>query len=134
MILIISVVFFSFGQIINEGEEIYDVNASTEEWEGKYDYVSKLDGIITPLKNKFETLQDENKGWFAKLGAGITAIPYAIVLVPTMVFQGVSIGGEITTGFLLALAIPGYIIIAALVGLTIWAISELIKLYNKTDF
>lgn len=131
--LFVSAIFFMFSMMYNEGNQQFsDINASSAEWNATYDYYSELNETFTPLETKFKTIQDEDAGWFSKLTAGISAIPYAVIIFPQAVFGGLAIGSTITTGFLVALAIPGYLILLALLGFLIWGIIKLVELFTQT--
>lgn len=132
-ILAVSGVFFAFSLMYYEGNQQFgDVNASSAQWNSSYDYLARLNNTVAPLEQKFKTIQDENVGWFSKLTAGISAIPYAVIILPQVIFGSIELGGEITTSFLVAIAIPGYLILLVLVGLLIWGIFKLIEVFTQT--
>jgi hypothetical protein len=131
-ILVVGAIFFTFALIVTDVNNSYpeaDINKS--EWEDEYDYVSDLNSTISPLEEKFKVIQDENAGFFTKIGAGITAIPYAIIIFPQIVFGSLEIGGKMTTGFLAVLAIPGYLVIVVIISTLIWALFKLVEFFQK---
>jgi hypothetical protein len=133
-ILVVGAIFFTFALIVTDVNNSYpeaDINKS--EWEDEYDYVSDLNSTISPLEEKFKVIQDENAGFFTKIGAGITAIPYAIIIFPQIVFGSLEIGGKMTTGFLAVLAIPGYIVIVVIISTLIWALFKLVEFFQRSQ-
>lgn len=135
-ILVIAGVFFIYAEMVREtNENIEDTPyLNSSEWEDRYNYVEDLNSTFSPLEEKLKTITDEDTGWFSKLTSGITAIPYVLLIVPTAVFDSLVFGGDLIVGSFTALLIPALILNLAIVALIIWAIIELIKFYNKTDF
>lgn len=133
-ILIASGVFYTFALIIYEGNENIDGNyLNSSEWEEEYDYIDDVNETFAPLEGKLKAISDEDTGWWGKLTAGITAIPYAVLIVPQSIFGSLVFGSSITVGFLTLLVIPATIISLATVYLIIWGIFKLIEFYNKTE-
>lgn len=131
-LLFVSAIFSLYALMYQEGNQQFgEVNASSSEWNDSYDYVESLNASISPLEKKFKTIQDEDAGWFSKLTSGITAIPYAVIIFPQVVFGGLEMAGDVSMGFLVALAIPGYIISIILLGLLVWGVIKLVEQFNK---
>lgn len=134
IILIISGVFFAYAQITKEINTQYpDSSLNSSEWEDKYDYIEDVNETFAPLESSLKKIQDEDAGWFSKLAEGITALPYAILIVPQAVFGSLVFGGEIATGFLTIWAIPSAIITLGLVLILVWAIFKLVEYFNKYE-
>lgn len=130
-ILVVSGIFFTFGMIVSETNSKFPnstINAS--EWNESYDFATDLNSTLFPLEQKFKVLEDENEGFFTKLAAGISAIPYAVILLPRVLFNSIEIGGTISTGFLVALAIPGYIIMLFIIGILVWGLFKLLEFFQ----
>jgi len=131
-LLFVSGIFFIFAMMYTEGNQQFSgVNASSAEWNSSYDYLAKVNSTVSPLEVKFKTIQDENAGWFSKLAAGISAMPYAVIIFPQVIFGALELSGGMTTGFLTALAIPGYLILLILVSLLIWGIFKLVEQFTQ---
>lgn len=131
-ILVISGFFFIFGLISQESKQYYpEANINDSEWYGKYDYVSNINRSISPLQESFNKIQDENVGWFSKLTSGISAIPSAVIAIPTLLFGSFIVGGEIVTGTATTLKIPFYLIILVSVMILVWGIFKLVEMYNR---
>jgi len=132
-LLMVGVVFFSFALISTDINNYYPETAiNSSEWDGEYDYVQRLNDSVNPLKEKYEVIEDEEQGWYTKLWAGISAIPYAVILFPRVLFSGLAIGSEAFSNFLYALAIPSYIILALLIGMMIWAMFKLLEFFQRS--
>ena len=133
-ILLVSVVIFIFASMADEANtQFSDANLNTSEWSDKYDYVSSINSTVGPLRDKFAVIEDENQGFFTKLAAGITAIPYAVIIFPKVVFGALNVGGKLSVGLLTALAIPGYIITALIVSLLVWALFKLLEFFQRNQ-
>jgi len=133
-ILLVGAVFFIFALIIGDVNDNYpEADINTSAWEDQYDYVSDLNSTIFPLEEKFRVIQDENKGFFTKLAAGISAIPYAVIIFPQVIFGSLEIGGEITTSFLYVLAIPSYIISIVIISILMWALFKLLEFFQRSN-
>lgn len=133
-LLVVSGVFFVFAEIIRESNQQFpDSNINSSEWEDKYEYVEEINDTLTPLADKLKIIQDDESGWFSKLTAGITAIPYAVMLVPQALFGGMEFGGGIMLSIFIVLLIPPMLITIATIILLVWGLFELIKFFNKTD-
>lgn len=134
-ILIIAGFFFTYAMMVDEANTAYptESNLNSSEWVTQYDYVDNVNNTFFPLEKSLKTLQDENAGWFSKLAEGITAIPYAILLVPEVIFGSIVFGGNIMTGFFTAWGLPQYIVVLGLVLFLVWAIFKLIEYFNKTE-
>ena len=90
--LVISAVFFVYAEMVREANDTYtgttDYNPiNSSEWDTKYDMVNSVNNTVSPLEEKFKQMQDPDKGFFTKLYLGISAIPYAIILIPETIFN-----------------------------------------------
>lgn len=131
--LMVGAVFFIFAIVVSDVNDGYGTEINKTTWEDEYDYVSDLNSTVSPLEQKFKVIQDEDAGFFTKLTEGITAIPYAVIIFPQVVFGSLEIGGNITTGFLAALAIPGYLITIVILAILIWALFKLLEFFQKSS-
>ena len=134
LLLIIAGVFFVYAEIMREANQEFEENyLNSSEWEDKYDYIDEVNATFSPIEQKLKVIQDEDSGWFSKLTAGITAIPYALLVVPQAFFGSMLFGSKILVGFFGAMNIPQKIVVLGLVMLLIWGIFKLINFYNKTE-
>ncbi len=132
-ILIVGMVFFTFALMVKDTNQAYDTNINSSQWDEEYDFVNDLNSTVSPLEQKFKVIQDEDAGFFTKLTAGITALPYAVIIFPQVIFGSLEIGGTITMGFLTALAIPAYLITAIILGILIWALFKLLEFFQRSQ-
>jgi len=132
--LLIAGVIFIFSQAINEANTQYpEANINASAWKGsKYDFSGSIDNNLEPLKKRFETITDPDVGFFTKIGAGIIAIPYAVVLFPGLMLSVIGIGGNISTSLLSDIGVPGQLILIITIGILIWGIMELVKFFQRT--
>lgn len=134
-LLIVAGMFFVFASMVDEANTTFPDQSqlNSSEWATQYDYVDSINDTFFPLEKSLKTLQDENAGWFSKLAEGITAIPYAILIVPQVIFGSLVYGGNMMTGFFTAWGLPQKIIVLGLVILLVWVIFKLIEYFNKTE-
>lgn len=131
--LIVAGVFFIFALMVQESNDQFsDADINSSEWEDSYDYVSDLNSTVYPLEQKLRVIQDTESGWFTKLVSGITAVPYAVITFPQVIFGSLEVGGRVTTGFLAALAIPGYIISIVILMILMWALFKLVEFFQRS--
>lgn len=88
IVLMIGLIFVSVNLIMSDLGNHYGIE--TELSSEGYVYGTEVSTSMLLLQNSLETLGDEDKGWFAKLGAGITAIPYAVIASVSEVFKSQS--------------------------------------------
>lgn len=144
-LICVSLIFAVYGMMVHESNSQYGqtiqgyVPIDSSNWSGTgndgsggtYDFVYEINGTVGPLVDKFKLITNENEGWFTKLTAGITAIPYAVMLVPDILFTSLMMAGTVVTGFLTALSIPAYFIVAACIMILIWAVFKLLEYYQR---
>lgn len=143
-LIIVSAVFTVFGLMVHEANQQYTgsdgyspINSS--QWSnqadsgntGQYDFVSRINNTIGPLEDKWKQIKDPEQGFFSKIAAGLTAIPYAIMLLPDVLFASLSMAGAIVAGFMTVLNIPTWFITAGLVMLLIWGIFKLLEFFQR---
>lgn len=132
-LVIIGLVAFAFVSFGNELNSQYaDNQINTSQIDGTLDYTGEINSSLNPLVDKFDKIADEDAGFFTKLGAGIVAIPYAIVLFPALIFKGVIYLNSVITLIGTALNIPAVIIYGIIVIALIWIISKLLEFFQKT--
>lgn len=134
-LIIVSGIILVYSEMTREANEqfgTYGTYINSSEWETKYDYVDRLNSTLAPLQEKFEVISDPEKGFFSKLVSGIYAIPYAVILVPSAVFQGVSMAGSMTLGFLTALGLPTKILLVATLLIFAWSVFKLLEYFQRS--
>lgn len=134
MMVMVSAIFFIFASMIQESNDQYpDVNINSSEWEERYDYIEDINGTVSPIEEKLKVIQDENQGFFTKLAAGITAIPYAVIVVPQAAFGALAIASNMIVDFFAVFNLPSYIVTAALLILLIWGIFKLVEFFQRSS-
>ena len=131
VMVMVSAIFFIFSSMVQESNEQYpEVNINSSDWEDRYDYVEDINSSVYPIEEKLKVIQDENAGFFTKIGAGITALPYAIIVVPHATFNSISIASKMIIDFFMVFGLPSYIITIALLLLLVWAIFKLVEFFQ----
>lgn len=133
-LLMVAAIFFIYAEIVRESNEQFplDSKLNSSEWEDKYDYVEDINQTAYPLEKKLKVIQDDEAGWFSKLTAGITAVPYVLMLVPQATLGATVFGGKMITDIFTVWNLPKILIVIALLALLIWAIFKLVSFWNKT--
>jgi hypothetical protein len=97
-------------QELNTSFEDNQINTSL--LEGDYNKISTIQDEVNKSIENFKTLGDTDKSWFQKIGAGIVAIPYAVVSFPLLILKSVfilenmmvnSLGGMVASIIILAI-------------------------------
>lgn len=79
---------------------------------------------------KFQTLGDTDASWFQKIGAGIVAIPYAVITFPIMVATAVySLSTMVSSG--LGGWIPPIIILAMITFLIVEVVRRFLEFFQR---
>ena len=146
-LLLVSAIFATYGLIVHESNQTYSstipnyVPLDGSNWSngattgeaggGKFDFVDSINGTVGPLVDKFKLIKDPDQGFFSKIAAGLTAIPYAILLVPDVLWNTLLMAGTIVTAFFTVLNIPAWFIIMACVGFLVWGIFKLLEYYQR---
>ena len=131
---IVGGIVFIMASMISEGESKYDVSINKSDWENSYNYVNDVNQSLSPLIDDFNKITDTSEdsgGWFSKLVTGISAIPKAVIAVPSLVFSSIVSTKEIATGITSSLKIPGEIILIILTIITVWAVFKLVEIFQR---
>jgi hypothetical protein len=95
-----------------------------------YDYIDSINEKVNNSYENFQTLGREDVSWFQKIGAGIVAIPYAVITFPIMIATAVgALMTMVTTG--LGGIVPAIIILAMGTFLLIEIIKRLLEFYQR---
>lgn len=134
LIVIIGLSSLTYLHLNNDLNDNYldneQINSSLLE---SYDYINEINQSISPLKEKFEVIADENKGFFTKIAAGIVAIPYAIILLPSLVLEGLKYTNDMIVQVSLILKVPPLITYGLLVLMMIFVISRLLEFFQRSE-
>ena len=131
---IIGGIIFIMANMVTEGSDKYDITINKSDWESSYNYVNDINDSINPLIEDFNKITDTSEdsgGWFTKLVSGISAIPKAIIAIPSVIFSSIVSTKEITGSILKSLKVPSEIILIAFVVISIWVVFKLIEIYQR---
>lgn len=96
-----------------------------------YEDFSKVTEQANSSFNKFQVLGDTDASWFQKIGAGIVAIPYAVIIFPIMVATAVyALSTMITNG--LGGWVPPIIIMAIITFLLIEIVRRFLEFFQRS--
>jgi hypothetical protein len=95
-----------------------------------YDKIDDINEKVNNSYQNFQTLGREDVSWFQKIGAGIVAIPYAVITFPIMIATAVgALMTMVTTG--LGGVVPAIIILALSTFLLIEIVKRLLEFFQK---
>jgi len=134
-ILLVVVVIGVFAYLTISGSqqinEIYiDNPIDTSNFSG-YDKIEDISEDANDIYKNFQTLGAEDTSWFQKIGAGIVAIPYAVIKMPIMVVTAIT---ALTT-FIddgLGGKVPATIIFACITILIIMGVREFLQFFQRS--
>jgi len=132
MILMVAFVFAGVGLMIDDMETNYNVDINSS-WTEDYDYSDGINASASELKNKFDDITNDEKGWFAKAVEGISAIPTVILFVPQVIIESLVNAIKIISGFGDELGVPTTIITYAIIGLMVIIVFALIGWWHRSQ-
>jgi len=134
-VIFVAAIFFIFALMVREANLQYpDADINSSEWDDKYDYIENINSSIAPIRTAILTIENTEVGWFTKIGAGLAAIPFALVVVPKAAINAVAYGGSIINDFFQVLKVPIELIAAALVILSLVTVFKLIEWWKNRQF
>lgn len=111
--------------------EIYSDNQiNTSNFTGKYNQIELIQEKANESYNNFQKLGSEDTSWFQKIGAGIVAIPYAVINFPIMVVVAISALLSMIT-ITLGGIVPATIILAMVTFLVIEAVRRFLEFFQR---
>lgn len=114
----------------NEMNKIYPDNPIDTANLTGYDYSGKVMVQVNATYENFRTLGDDEKSWFQKIGAGIVAIPYAVITFPIMVAEAIyALSKMISNG--LGGIVPPFILLIGISFLTIEAVRRFLEFFQR---
>jgi len=114
---------------LNQAYPENEINVSIIEED--YNKIEDIQSLANDSLENFKTLGDTEKSWFQKIGAGIVAIPYAVVSFPIMIINAVVIlEGMITTT--LGGVVPAIIILAIVTYLIIEIVKRFLEFFQRS--
>jgi hypothetical protein len=133
LMLVVIIGVFSFISIqgaLELNEKFPDNPINTTNF-SSYQQIDKIQTRANTTLENFKKLGNEDTAWYQKIGAGIVAIPYAVVSVPLMLVDAmVALSSMVTSG--LGGMVPQYIILAMLTFLIIYIVRELLQFFQRS--
>jgi hypothetical protein len=115
----------------NYGSEGTQINKT--KWADSYNYSYRINESVEPLRERFVKIADPDVGFYTKIGSGIVAIYYAVILFPSLALSTLGIFDDIITSLGANLHIPPYIIYTAIVALLVFVIGKLLGFLQKSE-
>lgn len=131
LILVISGVFAVLGLAINDYSNAYPEVEINQTRLDKYNQADEIEDRIAPLKNSWEQIQNEDKGW-KKFVTGLAAIPNVIIAFPAIVFSVFSIAGSVLTDGAKDLVVPLVVIGIILTMVTVYLLFKLVGWWQRS--
>ena len=131
IILVIGIVFFIFAMMGQEAAVNYPAAGINSSAVVQYDYSTQINSTIAPVQGALQNIESSDTGWFSKITSGLAAIPYAVILIPRLLFDSILYGGAITTGILGSFGVPTYILFVVLIMIVVWAVFKLLEIYQR---
>lgn len=130
LVVAIGVFVFIVVSGANEMNSIYPDNPiNTSNFTSQYDKIQTIQDRANESYMNFQKLGSEDKSWFQKIGAGIVAIPYAVINYPIMVVT--AIGAIIGMMFSALGFLPSTILLAMITFLTIEAVKRFMEFFQR---
>jgi hypothetical protein len=101
---------------------------------GNFTDLNKIDLInerVNATFRNFQTLGNEEVSWFQKIGAGIVAIPYAVISFPIIIAVAITALAQMVTDTLGGV-VPAIILLAMVTFLLIEAVRRLLEFFQRS--
>jgi len=131
-VLVVGLAFAMISSIVSDFENQYPDTEVDSNW-SEYDKSEQINNSVYGLKKDFDTIGDESEGWFTKLGAGISAIPQAVIAVPSVIFTTFSNGVNIMSDAAKEIGIPSFVIPFAIIALIVGVIFAIISYWRRYE-
>jgi hypothetical protein len=104
---------------------------NTSGFSDNYEDIERIQNISNQTLENFLVLGKEDTAWYQKLGAGIVAIPYAVIAFPRMLAIAVtSLSTMVTTS--LGGILPSVILLAIITFLMVYIVRELLSFFQRS--
>jgi len=129
LVIIMGIMAVSFGLYLNGVNNIYSGQNIDDGTLEQYNDFQKVADTANKTFDNFRKLGDESK-WYQKIGAGIVAIPYAVISFPVMIYEAVSALTKFMGGGLVGI-IPSAILLAMIALLTVEVVRRLLEFFQR---
>jgi len=115
----------------NELNNAFPQNQINNSYFAGYDYSSTITNQANKTFSNFQKLGDTETSWFSRIGAGIVAIPYAVISFPVMLAEAF---WALSTMISKALGnfVPSFIILAIIGFMTIEGVRRLMEFFQRS--
>lgn len=133
LLIVVMIGVFMYLTIAGAGElnKIYTNNSINTTDLAGYDKIETIRNSTDSIYQNFQKLGSEDTSWLQKIGAGIVAIPYAVVKMPIMVVVAIGALTEFINkglgGF-----VPYPVILASITFLIIFAVREFLQFFQRS--
>lgn len=118
--------------VANNLNQIYPENPiNTTNLTGNYNQIETIQEKANNSYQNFQKLGSEDTSWFQKIGAGIVAIPYAVINFPIMVVTAITALGSMITNALGGV-VPTVFILAIFTFITIEAVRRFMEFFQRS--
>lgn len=132
VLLLMGIAVLIWGNYASDLDNVYADNQINANWSSKYDIAENINASSAGLKSNLETLADDDKSWFSKIGAGIVAIPRAVMLLPILGFESLASFSNFTSDLLAYYNIPPEVTRGILVLLGVFIIFGLLEWFQRS--
>lgn len=133
-IVLVGIIMLGFKSLSSDLNTSYNDNQiNTSKWDTKYNKIEDVNGSVGKLVDKFQKITDEDAGFFTKIGSGIVAIPYAVILFPLIALEGAATLVTIMTTAAADFGVPPQIVVGFIVLITIFIVAKLLEYFQKTQ-
>ena len=129
LVIIMGIISISLGLYLNGINTSYSGQNIDESTLEQYNDFQKVADTANKTFDNFRKI-DSDANWFQKIGAGIVAIPYAVISFPVMIYEAVSALTKFMGGGLTGL-IPAGIIFAMIALLTVEVVRRLLEFFQR---
>jgi len=132
LVVVIGVFVFLIVSGANEMNTIYPDNPiNTTNFTGQYNQIQQIQDRANESYMNFQKLGAEDTSWFQKIGAGIVAIPFAVINFPIMVVLAI---GALINMLTISLGgiLPATIILALTAFVTIEAVRRFMEFFQRS--
>jgi hypothetical protein len=130
LVVILGLVAITMGMYVNDLNTIYPTNQIDRSTVDQFNDFNKVAETANKTFDKFRNI-DADSSWFQKIGAGIVAIPYAVISFPVMIYEAVSALTKFMGGGLMGF-IPAGILFALVALLVIMVVRELMSFFQRS--
>lgn len=112
----------------NDGEYI-----NSSEYSSKYEYSSGINRSISKIQTQIDKITDTDTGFFSKIGAGIIAIPYFVILFPKIAIEGIANVTGVITSMGTDFGLAPYLIGVGIILVSIFLVRKIVEFFQGRE-